>query len=82
MTQKYGELLREKMSHRAALIDRLEDMTIQMLALQGEVRYLDWEIEGLIETIKIQKLELANARRSKENAKKKKIHRLQSSRYC
>jgi hypothetical protein len=77
MDKTKKQLLREKVSRRAALVDAVEDHNIQILALTGEIRWLDQEIEMLVEDVKLEAIRVANERfREFEN---REIARLEES---
>lgn len=69
------KLLREKLARRASLINAVEDYNIQILALTGEIRYLDSEIEWLVEDVKLEAIRVANEKF--KNFEKKELARLE-----
>lgn len=54
------KLLREKTARRNALVNAIEDLNIQMLAITGEVRWIDEEIDELVEAVKLEAIRTAN----------------------
>ena len=57
-----SKLLKERMLRKSRLIDLVEEYSIQILGIQAEIRYLDFEIENLID--KIEKLAQIQKRKS------------------
>ena len=52
-----SELLKEKLVQKSTVVDQVEEHSVQILALQAELRYLDFEIGNLVERLKIERYE-------------------------
>lgn len=61
MGKTLKELFREKAVRKAALINNIEDLNIRVLALTGEIRYLDQELEDIFDIMRLDDTRIKNS---------------------
>ena len=64
VSEYINENLDEKRKRLQKLIDQIEDRNLSNLADMAEIRYLQWEVAGLLEEFKMDRVQKHNAQLS------------------